>query len=74
MKVRKIKLLAVILLLAFKSNAADPPEPRAASIPPPVGAPLSIDSNVLVAMSAAIVLGVFFISKKNKSKKTGNNL
>jgi hypothetical protein len=74
MKIKNLKLLAVVLFFAFKSNAADPPAPQPSSIPPPVGAQVPIDSNILVLMSGGIVLGLFFIFKSNKSKKIGNNL
>ena len=74
MRVKNLKLLAVVLFFAFKSNAANPPAPQPSSIPPPVGAQLPIDSNILVLMSGGIVLGFFFIFKTNKSKRIGNNL
>jgi hypothetical protein len=67
MKVKKLKLLlALFVSLAYKSFAQPfPPRPR--SIPPPVGDPVPIDSEIWILIVGALLLGLFFIRKKTKS-------
>ncbi|WKL49615.1 hypothetical protein Q1W71_07445 [Flavobacterium pectinovorum] len=69
MKVKKFKLLAAILFFVFNVNAADPPPPQPASIPPPVGAEAPIDSNIDVLFLIGITLGLFFISRRISQKE-----
>ncbi|MBF4491275.1 hypothetical protein IR010_01895 [Flavobacterium sp. MR2016-29] len=72
MKVRKFNLLsALFLCLAFKSYAVPfPPQPQ--SIPPPVGDPVPIDSQILILFAGAVLLGMFYLLKKPKSKLSGD--
>lgn len=70
MKIRKLKLLlALFVLLSVKSYAIPaPPVPQPQSIPPPVGAPVPIDSEIWTLFLGGILLGIFFILKKTKPK------
>jgi hypothetical protein len=68
MKIRKLKLLlALFVCLAFKSYAA-PPLPQPQAIPPPVGDPAPIDSEIWILMLSGVLLGVFFLIQKTKPK------
>jgi hypothetical protein len=69
MKLRKLNLLVLVLFIAFKSNAANPPPPQSASIPPPVGAAVPIDSNISVLFLIGVALGLFFISRRISQKQ-----
>ena len=69
MKVRKLNLVVLVLFIAFKSNAANPPPPQPASIPPPVGAEVPIDSNISVLFLIGTALGLFFISRRISQKE-----
>lgn len=61
-----ILLLALCLGMNLNSHAQPfPPQPRA--IPPPVGAPVPIDSEIWMLLVSGVLLGVFFILKKLKS-------
>jgi hypothetical protein len=66
MKIRKLKLLlALFICLAFKSYAIPtPPIPQPEAIPPPVGDPAPIDSEIWILMLSGILLGGFFLLKK----------
>ena len=68
MKIRKLQLVLLLLFdAAFKSVAASfPPQPQA--IPPPVGAPLPIDSEIWILFASGIALGMYFFLKNPKSK------
>ncbi|MFZ0597867.1 MAG: hypothetical protein WAM46_12875 [Flavobacterium sp.] len=70
MKIRKLKLLlAVFLCFIFKSNAAPaPPLPQPQAIPPPVGDPAPIDSEIWILMLSGVSLGIYFLIKKTKPK------
>lgn len=67
MKIRKLQLLLLLLFgLIFKSmGAPDPPQPR--SIPPPVGAPVPLDSEIWILLVSGVLLGIFFLVKKRKA-------
>lgn len=67
MKIRKLKLLlALFFCIAFKSFAApSPPQPQA--IPPPVGDPAPIDSEIWILFASGLLLGIFFLFKNSKS-------
>lgn len=66
MKFIKLKLLTAVLFVTLKISAAVPSPPQPASIPPPVGDQVPIDSNILLLFASGIVLGSFFYIKKNK--------
>ena len=69
MKVRKLNLVVLVLFIAFKSNAANPPPPQPASIPPPVGTEAPIDSNLSVLFLFGTALGLFVISRRINQKE-----
>jgi hypothetical protein len=66
MKIQKSNiLLTVFFSVATKCySIPDPPEPR--SIPPPVGDPVPIDSEIWILIASAIFLGIFYILRKQK--------
>ncbi|WP_394774185.1 hypothetical protein [Flavobacterium sp.] len=70
MKIRKLKLLlALFVCLAYKSYGAPaPPLPQPEAIPPPVGDPAPIDSEIWILMLSGILLGGFFLTKKTSPK------
>ncbi|MEP6804513.1 MAG: hypothetical protein ABI892_08315 [Flavobacterium sp.] len=70
MKIRKLKLLlAVFVCFIFKSYAAPaPPLPQPQAIPPPVGDPAPIDSEIWILMLSGVSLGIYFLIKKTKPK------
>jgi len=67
MKIKQLKiLLALFFCTVFKSVAApSPPQPQ--SIPPPVGAPVPIDSEIWILFASGVVLGIYFFLKNPKS-------
>jgi hypothetical protein len=67
MKIRKLQLLLVFLFgLTLKSmGAPDPPKPNA--IPPPVGAPVPLDSGISLLMASGVLLGIYFLLKKRNA-------
>jgi hypothetical protein len=69
MKIRKLQLLLILFFsVTFKSAAAPfPPQPQ--SIPPPVGDPVPIDSEISILFASGVLLGIFFLLKKPKSTK-----
>ena len=69
MKVRKLNLVILVLFITFKINAAHPTPPQPASIPPPVGAEVPIDSNISVLFLFGAALGLFFISRRISQKQ-----
>ncbi|MBS7232157.1 hypothetical protein KHA90_14095 [Flavobacterium psychroterrae] len=70
MKIRKLKLLlAVFVCFIFKSYCAPaPPLPQPQAIPPPVGDPAPIDSEIWILMLSGVSLGIYFQIKKTKPK------
>lgn len=67
MKIRKLKLLlALFFYFTFKSIAA-PPLPQPQAIPPPVGDPVPIDSEIFILFASGVLLGIFYLLKKPKS-------
>jgi len=66
MKIRKLQLLLLLCFsITFRGVAApDPPQPR--SIPPPVGDPVPINSEISILFASGILLGIFFLLKRPK--------
>ncbi|MBF4485486.1 MULTISPECIES: hypothetical protein [unclassified Flavobacterium] len=66
MKIRKLQLLLLLFIsVTIKSVAAPfPPQPR--SIPPPVGDPVPINSEISILFVSGVLLGIFFLLKRPK--------
>lgn len=61
MKYIKPTLVIIIFFLTIAVEAA-PPQPN--SIPPPVGAPVTINKDIMLLFASGILLGAFFVIKK----------
>lgn len=61
MKYIKPTLVIIIFFLTIAVEAA-PPQPK--SIPPPVGAPVTINKDIMLLFASGILLGAFFVIKK----------
>lgn len=72
MKIRKLQLpLALFFCISFNSYAFQPlPEPQPRGIPP-VGDPVPIDRETAILFAGGILLGIFYLFKKNKSTASG---
>lgn len=66
MKIRKLQLLLILLLGVTLKSAAAPQLPEPQSIPPPVGAPVPIDSEISILFASGVLLGVYFLIKRRK--------
>lgn len=63
MKIRTLKLLAILFFYTSLSISA-PPAPPPPGLPPPPDSPINSDISKLVM--GGILLGVFFIKRKEK--------
>lgn len=67
MKIRKLQLLLLLFFSVTFKSAAMPFPPQPQSIPPPVGDPVPIDSEISILCAGGVLLGFFFLLKRQKS-------
>jgi hypothetical protein len=71
MEIRKLQLFIALFFCFFcKIYASFPPPPQPRSIPPPVGDPVPIDSEILILFISGVLLGIFFILKNGNQLYT----
>lgn len=56
--------LAYVTVLFFLTIAVEAAPPQPNSIPPPVGAPVTINKDIMLLFASGILLGAFFVIKK----------
>jgi hypothetical protein len=66
MKTEKLILLFAWFACVTHESYAQPFPPQPRAIPPPVGAPVPIDSEIWILVLSGVLLGIFFLIKKAK--------
>jgi hypothetical protein len=54
----------LVIIIFFITIAATPGPPQPQAIPPPVGAPVTINKDIMLLFASGILLGAFFVIKK----------